>query len=99
VAKAGSGSGALCLYTCSTHSYNVDDTSVTIYVGASYGITCYSVGPTTSSVSWTFQSSRDDWNDAGGSRAEVYMAVPCWSCAVKHVTVYWSDLCPSCNDY
>ena len=98
VSKSGGDSGWLCVYACSTHSFDICEPSIVLWVGTEWNNNCFEVDSDVSTVNWTFQSKRSDWDDNRGSYAEIYIYVPCLNCTSKHVIVDWDSICPYCTD-
>jgi hypothetical protein len=97
VDKDGDDAGLLCLYLCSTHSYNVCEPTLTLWVGTDWGNHCYYVEREDSTVDWVLESNRDDWFDEVGAVAEIFMYLPCYSCRPKHATLLWNEDCYYCE--
>ena len=97
VSKPTSDSGWLCLYICATHSYNICDQSIVLWVGSDWEDNCFNAPSGVSEINWYFESSREDWQDSSGSWAEIFMFVPCFNCSVNNVTPTWYSSCMYCE--
>ena len=98
VVKNGSDYGLLCLYLCGKHSFNLCDHTLTLWVGSEWNFNCFNVPSNVSSVYWTLESDREDWDDGRGAYAELYIYIPCLNCEARHVTPTWTRMCPYCEN-